>query len=152
MFWHVDCFCAFVLVSADLLCKGFYCSSTNVHCWYLCLLIPQCLVHLANAVKYMAVKCKGSYCVICLLANSTLMLAFCVCQWLEQVCNRIWDRGVFSEFSRRPNHVLVNEYLPGQGIMVCFYCFVYFNVIFIVRKLFINDVTVVHFYVRLGCS
>ena len=40
-------------------------------------------------------------------------------QWLQRVCARISDYEVFSGSSRKPNHVLVNEYLPGQGIMVC---------------------------------
>ena len=37
-------------------------------------------------------------------------------QWLEDISGRIADLGVFESHS--PNHVLVNKYLPGQGIMV----------------------------------
>ncbi|XP_064622185.1 alpha-ketoglutarate-dependent dioxygenase alkB homolog 6-like [Lineus longissimus] len=36
-------------------------------------------------------------------------------QWLETYCKRIADLGAFE--GKLPNHVLVNEYLPGQGIM-----------------------------------
>jgi alkylated DNA repair dioxygenase AlkB len=36
--------------------------------------------------------------------------------WLQVVCSRLVDNGLFpAEFP--PNHVLINEYLPGQGIM-----------------------------------
>ncbi|XP_074663235.1 putative RNA/DNA demethylase ALKBH6 [Tubulanus polymorphus] len=35
--------------------------------------------------------------------------------WLEKYCRQIGDLGVFSD--KYPNHVLVNEYKPGQGIM-----------------------------------
>lgn len=37
-------------------------------------------------------------------------------QWLSQYTNRISALGVFGD-SRSANHVLVNEYTPGQGIM-----------------------------------
>ena len=36
--------------------------------------------------------------------------------WLAAVSNRLVECGVF-EPSCAPNHVLINEYLPGQGIM-----------------------------------
>ena len=38
-------------------------------------------------------------------------------QWLDNVNRKIAALGVFEDHI--PNHVLVNEYLPGQGIMVC---------------------------------
>ena len=37
-------------------------------------------------------------------------------QWLSETCAKISSLGVFGE--RQPNHVLINEYTPGQGIMV----------------------------------
>jgi len=40
--------------------------------------------------------------------------------WLSPYCDRISDMGIFREFqgeTRRANHVLVNEYLSGQGIL-----------------------------------
>ena len=37
-------------------------------------------------------------------------------QWLDQICARVSDLGAFGD--KRANHVLVNEYQPGQGIMV----------------------------------
>ena len=37
-------------------------------------------------------------------------------QWLDQICARVSDLGAFAD--KRANHVLVNEYQPGQGIMV----------------------------------
>ncbi|KAI0227891.1 Fe2OG dioxygenase domain-containing protein [Lamellibrachia satsuma] len=36
-------------------------------------------------------------------------------EWLEQICGRVSDLGAFGD--KRANHVLVNEYQPGQGIM-----------------------------------
>ena len=35
--------------------------------------------------------------------------------WLMQYVNKVHSLGLFGE--KKPNHVLVNEYLPGQGIM-----------------------------------
>ena len=37
-------------------------------------------------------------------------------QWLQSCMKKIGALGVFEE--KLPNHVLVNEYLAGQGIMV----------------------------------
>lgn len=37
-------------------------------------------------------------------------------QWLSEMCAKISSLGVFGE--KQPNHVLINEYAPGQGIMV----------------------------------
>jgi len=37
--------------------------------------------------------------------------------WLKIVIDRVMERTKLFENERRPNHVLVNEYLPGQGIM-----------------------------------
>ncbi|CAM9256206.1 unnamed protein product, partial [Scytosiphon promiscuus] len=36
--------------------------------------------------------------------------------WVEALCDSLVARGVFRE-DNRPNHVLLNEYQPGQGIM-----------------------------------
>ncbi|CAM9407988.1 unnamed protein product [Ectocarpus sp. 4 AP-2014] len=36
--------------------------------------------------------------------------------WVDALCESLVVRGVFSE-ETRPNHVLLNEYQPGQGIM-----------------------------------
>jgi alkylated DNA repair protein alkB family protein 6 len=35
-------------------------------------------------------------------------------KWLSDYCQRIADLGVFETYL--PNHILINEYLPGQGI------------------------------------
>ncbi len=40
-------------------------------------------------------------------------------QWLSEMCAKISSLGVFGE--KQPNHVLINEYTPGQGIMVSHY-------------------------------
>ena len=45
------------------------------------------------------------------------LLLFLYIQWLSDYCDRITSLGVFGD--KIPNHVLVNEYIPGQGIMVC---------------------------------
>ena len=37
-------------------------------------------------------------------------------QWLSDCCGKVAALGVFGD--KTPNHVLVNEYAPGQGIMV----------------------------------
>ncbi len=37
-------------------------------------------------------------------------------QWLKVYCEKVASLGVFDK--AKPNHVLVNEYTPGQGIMV----------------------------------
>lgn len=42
-------------------------------------------------------------------------------QWLQNCAERIAKLGVFE--NKIPNHVLVNEYLSGQGIMVRFFFF-----------------------------
>jgi hypothetical protein len=39
-------------------------------------------------------------------------------QWLSRISERIAACNAFSDASLPPNHILVNEYLPGQGIMV----------------------------------
>lgn len=41
-------------------------------------------------------------------------------QWLESIIDRIMAVENGFSVDRRPNHVLVNEYVPGQGIMVLF--------------------------------
>ena len=39
--------------------------------------------------------------------------------WLEEYAIRLGKLGIFEGApGGRPNHVLINEYLPGQGIMV----------------------------------
>lgn len=43
------------------------------------------------------------------------MVAEPIPEWLQHQMDRITGLGVFGE--KKPNHVLVNEYLPGQGIM-----------------------------------
>ncbi|KAF4517547.1 hypothetical protein B566_EDAN005111 [Ephemera danica] len=37
--------------------------------------------------------------------------------WLSAQVDKVSQLGLF-EADKRPNHVLINEYLPGQGIMV----------------------------------
>ena len=49
----------------------------------------------------------------CVYVNVLLLNFF---QWLDQICARVSDLGAFGD--KRANHVLVNEYQPGQGIMV----------------------------------
>lgn len=39
-------------------------------------------------------------------------------QWLRIYIDKITSLNVF-ERDKPPNHVLINEYLPAQGIMVC---------------------------------
>ncbi|XP_076041593.1 putative RNA/DNA demethylase ALKBH6 [Oratosquilla oratoria] len=43
------------------------------------------------------------------------MVAEPIPQWLQKHMDQITQLGVFGE--KKPNHVLVNEYEPGQGIM-----------------------------------
>jgi len=43
------------------------------------------------------------------------MIAEEIPTWLRSIMTRVSNLGVFGE--KKPNHVLVNEYLPGQGIM-----------------------------------
>ena len=58
----------------------------------------------------------------CNIVHSFSLLHLLVCifffpmQWLSDCCSKISSLGVFGD--RSPNHVLVNEYTPGQGIMV----------------------------------
>ncbi|XP_071453489.1 alpha-ketoglutarate-dependent dioxygenase alkB homolog 6 [Hetaerina americana] len=44
------------------------------------------------------------------------MLVEIIPEWLSFYLDKVWTLGVFEEMCR-PNHVLINEYLPGQGIM-----------------------------------
>ena len=37
-------------------------------------------------------------------------------QWLAEICTKVSNLGIFE--GKSANHVLINEYLPGQGIMV----------------------------------
>jgi alkylated DNA repair protein alkB homolog 6 len=39
-----------------------------------------------------------------------------LCSWLRTLCASLVQRGVFTS-AAAPNHVLINEYSPGQGIM-----------------------------------
>jgi alkylated DNA repair protein alkB family protein 6 len=41
------------------------------------------------------------------------MIAEPIPSWLNEYCMRVFDIGVFEQ--NKPNHVLINEYLPGQG-------------------------------------
>lgn len=41
------------------------------------------------------------------------MIAEPIPDWLAECCQKISALGVFAEKS--PNHILINEYLPGQG-------------------------------------
>ena len=43
-----------------------------------------------------------------------------ISQWLSDCCSKVTELGVFGD--KTPNHVLVNEYAPGQGIMVHIAC------------------------------
>ena len=43
------------------------------------------------------------------------MIAEDIPNWLQCHINKIQDLSIFEEHSK-PNHVLINEYLPGQGI------------------------------------
>lgn len=36
-------------------------------------------------------------------------------QWLTDICKRVASLGLFGD--KTPNHVLVNEYKPGEGIL-----------------------------------
>ena len=37
-------------------------------------------------------------------------------QWLSDCCDKVTELGMFGD--KPPNHVLINEYTAGQGIMV----------------------------------
>ena len=43
------------------------------------------------------------------------MIAETIPHWLLDQIDKIQDLGLFSS-NERPNHVLINEYKPGQGI------------------------------------
>lgn len=43
------------------------------------------------------------------------MIAEAIPEWLDKYCKKISKLGVFEE--NVPNHILINEYLPKQGIM-----------------------------------
>lgn len=43
------------------------------------------------------------------------MLAEPIPSWLDTYCDKLANLGLFEQF--KPNHILVNEYLAGQGIM-----------------------------------
>ena len=38
-------------------------------------------------------------------------------QWLQKCVDKVTSLGIFDDH-HVPNHVLINEYQPGQGIMV----------------------------------
>ncbi|XP_033211180.1 alpha-ketoglutarate-dependent dioxygenase alkB homolog 6 [Belonocnema kinseyi] len=44
------------------------------------------------------------------------MIAEEIPSWLKKYVDKVSELNVFEE-SKKPNHVLINEYLPGQGIM-----------------------------------
>lgn len=41
------------------------------------------------------------------------MIAEPIPEWLTECCKKTYDLGVFTD--KMPNHILINEYLPGQG-------------------------------------
>ncbi|PGH08811.1 hypothetical protein AJ80_07770 [Polytolypa hystricis UAMH7299] len=55
----------------------------------------------------------------CALTKSNTLLAAPLPQWLiSPIIQRFEDFGIFSDSPHQaPNHVLINEYQPGQGIM-----------------------------------
>ena len=81
-----------------------------------------------NAVTYNLIQCGVGGTYIALFSQSSHSKGFpvtslrfteffvCCFQWLEKYCKKLGEFKVFEE--NTPNHVLVNEYLPGQGIMV----------------------------------
>ena len=44
-------------------------------------------------------------------------MAILLIQWLKKYVDKVTSLGLFDDH-HMPNHVLVNEYKPGQGIMV----------------------------------
>lgn len=48
--------------------------------------------------------------------STTELFVFAVPPWLKRVTNRIYEESGL--FPSAINHVLINEYLPDQGIMV----------------------------------
>jgi hypothetical protein len=45
--------------------------------------------------------------------------------WLDKYCTKLSDLQLFDSY--KPNHILVNEYKPGQGILLIFYFFFNFK-------------------------
>ena len=41
--------------------------------------------------------------------------------WLDKYCTKLADLQLFGSY--KPNHILVNEYKPGQGFLLIFYFF-----------------------------
>ncbi|KAH6926734.1 hypothetical protein HPB50_021253 [Hyalomma asiaticum] len=62
-------------------------------------------------------------------------------QWLKDISTKVASLGVFGEKS--PNHVLVNEYKPGEGILPHEDGPLYFPV---VTNITLNSSTVINFY------
>lgn len=55
-----------------------------------------------------------------LMSYVAMKSPFISMQWLRDYGSKIASLGVFD--GKVPNHVLVNEYTPGQGIMVRLEC------------------------------
>lgn len=47
------------------------------------------------------------------------MITESIPDWLNTCCENIFKLDVFGD--KKPNHILINEYLPGQGICLEFY-------------------------------
>ena len=69
--------------------------------------------------------CMSYYFTLLITNPSSFLVLFClhyyysnlVVQWLADISDKISSLGAFGG-EILPNHVLVNEYTPGQGIMV----------------------------------
>ena len=48
--------------------------------------------------------------------------------WFQKICERLSQETKI--FEKIPNHILVNEYLPGGGIMVSNSLYSFFNFVF----------------------
>ena len=87
--------------------RGESCFSSLVStCVHLCVRLSMCVCVRARVCVYVCV-----HVCVCML-----ILPHSSRQWLERCCSQVAELGVFG--SARPNHVLVNEYTAGQGIMV----------------------------------
>lgn len=73
------------------------------------------LIELVNSVP----NCKWTYLKNRRLQNwggipdSKGLIQELIPEWLNKPCKKIFDLGVFND--KIPNHILINEYLPGQG-------------------------------------
>ena len=48
---------------------------------------------------------------------SVTIVMILLTQWLQKCVDKVASLGIFDDH-HVPNHVLINEYQPGQGIMV----------------------------------